>query len=364
MDIFEVSETRFVSRTHFHNYLSNNYSKISDGNLYICSGISEFSLEEFIETIEEKGWVKAESYGAIELIRCKYGTEYAEAYLSFDEKTGLFFLYTDQRKSEEINKKILPLLKNTKGLHYLYIGPRIIRDLCEEVAEEWKSSKVTVFIAKRTAGTEIGAKRRPDTRRTINYYGDDGLRTLREVERDYGVLPNTIEINIPSELRFRVNKEGVFTIKRGEMGTLFKYMNICIRQTLSMKKEYDETEFDILEIRGEYEIPESKPATIQLTENMTISDIKEIRDSIRDSGYTLLDDFIDERKPSLSAKVFDSDENMFFNLKITSEKMLIFPREKSDMGIFLRFFEFVQSEIDDRATPKSNADAAIIGERS
>ena len=364
MDIFEVEEERFNSSRHFHQYLSQNYDEISEDNLYICSGITEFTSKEFIEAIKQEGWEIADSYGAIELIRSEYQSGYVEAYLSFDEDTGLLFLYTDQRKSEEIDNAILPLLQKTKGLHYLYIGPRIIRDLCEEIAEEWESSKVTTFIAKRTSGTEIGAKRRPNTRRTINYYGEDGLRALREVERDYGVLPHTVEVHIPSKLRFRVNKEGVFTLKWGELNTLFEYMNTCIRQTLAMKREYDETDFDVLEVRGgEYEIPESKPATIRLTNRLSVSDIKQIRDRIRDSDYTLLDVFIDESTPTLSAKVFDKEENLFFNIELRSDEMLIYPREKSRMGIFLRFFEFIQSEIDDRATPKSDENMPILGEK-
>ena len=44
--------------------------------------------------------------------------------------------------------------------------------------------------------------------------------------------------------------------------------------------------------------------------------------------------------------------------------MKMYPRKDSEMSVFLRFFEFVQSEIDDRATPKSNAGTALIGEQS
>lgn len=297
----------------------------------------------------------------MKLIETGYRSGAARAYLSFDEDTGLFFLYTDQRKNKEIDDKVLPLLLETDGLHYLYIGPRIIRDLCEEIEYEWDSSKVTTFIAKRTPGTEIGAKRRPDTNRTINYYGDDGMETLVEVERDYGVLPHTIEIHIPTKLKFRVNKEGVFALKSGQMRTLFKYMNTCISQTLAMKQEYDETDFNILEAGNGYEIPESKPATIELSETLTTSMLREVRETISDGGYTMLDVYLDESSPTLSAKVFDSEENLFFNLEVSSNRIRVYPRKESEMSVFLRFFEFVQSEIDDRATPQQDVEKAIIG---
>lgn len=359
MAIFQLQIDDFRSRSNFHQYLSRHHSEIVEGNLYICSGVTELSTSEFIEECKRQNWENIESYGAIELIQTGYQDGHAQTYFSVDDETGLFFLYTDQRKSEEIDNKILPLLRDLPKSHYLYIGPRIIRDLCEEIASGWESSRVTMFIAKRTGGTEIGAKRRPDTKRTVNYYGEDGLRTLREVERDYGVLPHTVEIHIPDEIRFRVNKQGVFTLKRGNLLTLFEYMDICIRQTLEMKQAYDATDFEILEVR-DYEIPESTPATILLSNKMGIDEIRSVRSKIQGSQYTLLDVFIDKSKPSLSSKVFDSEENMFFNLEVSSKEMRVFPREKSRMSLFLEFFEFVQSEIDDRARPRADVEFALM----
>lgn len=361
MEIFEVDNREFNTRSQFYQYLSENHTEIIDGNLYICAGITEHPVSEFLEYIQAEGWELTESYGHIKLIEHKQGREAAKAYLSIDEDTGVFFLYTDQRKNEEIDKEVLPLLSDTDGLYYLYIGPRIIRDLCDEIRYEWDSSKVTTFIAKRTPGTEIGAKRRPDTNRTINYYGDDGMEALGEVERDYGVLPHTVEIHIPTELRFRVSKEGVFALKSGRMSALFKYMNTCISQTLAMKREYDETDFSIYQAGNGYEIPESKPATIELSHSLTISTLREVRETISSGEYTMLDVYIDESSTTLSAKVFDSEKNLFFNLGITSNKIRVFPRKESEMSVFLRFFEFVQSELDDRATPKKDLEEAVSG---
>jgi len=362
MNIFEIEGGPFNTRAEFHHYLSEKYEDIVDGNLYICAGITDHSADKFIEEIEVEGWEIAESHGHIKQIAHKHGEARAKAYLSFDDDKGVFFLYTDQRKNEEIDEELLRLLRDTDGVHYLYIGPRIIRDLCQEIGYEWESSKVTTFIAKRTPGTEIDAKRRPDTRRTINYYGDDGMEALGEVERDYGVLPHTVEIQIPTEIRFRVNKEGVFALKSGKMTTLFDYMEICIRQTLAMKQEYDTSDFSILEAGNGYKIPESKPATIELSHTLSPSTLQEVRESVNNGGYTMLDTYFDASAVTLSAKVFDSNENLFFNLEVTPNKIRVFPREESKMAVFLRFFEFVQSEIDDRASPKHNLKSVVVGE--
>lgn len=360
MEIFEVGDRAFDSRARFHRFLSENCDEVVEGNLYICAGITDHSEDEFVEAIEREGWERTESHGHIGLIETEFRDSSAKAYLSFDEELGLFFLYTNQRKSEEIDKAVLPLLRDTDGLHYLYVGPRIIRNLCEDIKYEKDASKVTTFIAKRTPGTEIGARRRPETNRTINYYGDDGMEALGEVERDYGVLPHTVEIAIPTQVRFRVNKQGVFTLKNGKISTLFEYMNTCIEQTLAMKQEYDETDFEVLQVGNGYDVPESKPATIELSQPLTLQDLRQTRETIDNGDYTLLDVYLDESSTVLSAKVFDSEKNLFFNLEITPSKLRVFPREESEMEVFIRFFEFVQTEIDDQATPRHEVRSALV----
>jgi hypothetical protein len=107
-------------------------------------------------------------------------------------------------------------------------------------------------------------------------------------------------------------------------------------------------------------VPESKPATIELSHSLSTQELKEAREIINNSDYTMLDVYLDESSRSLSAKIFDSDENLFFNLKILPTKLRVFPREKSEMEVFLRFFEFVQSEIDDKAEPQQNAEPALL----
>ncbi|PSQ14005.1 hypothetical protein BRD02_10750 [Halobacteriales archaeon QS_8_69_73] len=352
MEVFEIPSDEFEDGPEFNRYLTRNYSGLSSNDLYIISGITELTRAEFEGQLEGRGWSVDQEYGAIKKIGHQYSQDYrAEAYLHFDEDQQLFFFYTDQRKTEEINDAIVPLLRTIKGVHYLYISPRILKEVTEQIAEQNESAKVTEFIAKRTEGTEIPAAERPDEERTINYYGDDGLRTLREVEDRYGVLPHILEINIPTELNFRVDKEGIFKLKSGSLSLVFEYLDECINKCLDIKEAYDSTRVEDIEITEGNVVSQSTPARIDL--NLQYEDIDPLQTSLQDSDYALIDTNTERGSVYFSSKIYDQENNLFFNVRANEEAIRVFPKDERDIGAFFRFFEIVQSTVDEYAEPES-----------
>lgn len=352
MEVFDVGPDEFEDGPEFNRYLSDNYSSLSKDDLYIISGVTELSQSEFEARLDDKDWEVDQEYGCIKKISCQYSsTHRAEAYLHFDNEKQLFFLYTNQRKTEEINGAIVPLLKHIRGVHYLYISPRVLKEVTEQIAEENESAKVTEFIAKRTKGTEIPAEERPNKERTINYYGDDGLRTLREVENKYGVLPHILEISIPGELNFRIDKEGVFKLKSGSLSLMFDYLDECINECLDIKQAYDSTNVEDIEISEGNVVSQSTPARIQL--NLEYEDIDPLQTSLRDRDYALIDTNVERGSVYFSTKVYDQENNLFFNLRADAEAIRVFPSDERDISTFFRFFELVQSTVDEHAVAES-----------
>ncbi|QIO25409.1 hypothetical protein [Haloarcula sp. JP-L23] len=354
MEVFEITSEEFEDGHEFNRYLSSEYTDLSNEDLYIISGVTELNQSKFEECLEDRGWEFEEEYGAIKKIENQYSqNRRAEAYLHFDSDEQLFFFYTDQRKTEEINGALIPLLRKIKGLHYLYISPNVLKAVTEEIAEENDSAKVTEFIAKRTRGTDIPAEERPDKERTINYYGDDGLRTLREVEEKYGVLPHILEISIPGELTFRMDKEGVFKLKSGSLRLMFEYVDECINQCLDIKEAYDSTRIDDVEITEGDVVSQSTPAKIGLEAPLEYDDIGPLQESLRGNEYALIDSHAERGSVYFSSKIYDQENNLFFNVRADSSGIRVFPRENRDIGTFFRFFETVQSAVDERAKAES-----------
>jgi hypothetical protein len=121
-----------------------------------------------------------------------------------------------------------------------------------------------------------------------------------------------------------------------------------------MKQEYDDTDYNVLEIREEYEVPRSDPATVLLNDEVDKSDILTFIDKIKDSSYALVDPYVADDGPYLSSKVYDSDDNEFFNIEVRRNDIKVFPRKEKRISSFFRFFEFIQSNVDDRAEPMSD----------
>lgn len=364
MEAFEIPRTQyegaeegvvrqeFESERDFHDYLSEYYFDISSNELYIVSGVTELTKDVFEENLEEKGWMTEEEYGVVKRVSKPYGDEKAVAYLYFNQETQVFFFYTDQRKTEEIDNELIPLLEDLDRSHYLYISPRVLRNLTDKIAEEHESAKVTEFIAKRTKGTKIDSET-SDQERTINYYSDDGLKRLREMEEKYGVLPHILEITIPKELTFRINKEGVFKLRSGSLSLLFEYIEECLEQTLEVKRAYDTARTESIEISENYTISQSVPARIEFTQPMTYEELTPFKSNLRDSDYALIDSRSERGSLYFSSKVYDQRNNLFFNVRADENAIRIFPKKKNDISTFFRFFEIVQLTLDDRARAAS-----------
>lgn len=350
MDVFDVERDTFEDRESFNAYLTEEYDSLSERDLYVITGITELPQEFLEQMLERSGWEVLEDYGAIQKIGKRFddGLQ-AKAYFHYDPESQLLLFYTDQRKTEEIEGAIEPLLKKTSGLHYLYVSPRVLKDIRERIVEQESSAILTEFVAKRTERTETPAVYRPDNSRTFNYYGDDGLETLRELERDYGVLPHIMQIKIPGELTYRVSKEGIFKLLDGSLSMLFGYIEKCIHESLKIKEAYNSTDFRMLDVTEDFQIPSSSPATIKLQNHLEYHEVDRVSESLEDSGYVLLDSYAEEGSLFFSGKVYDEDNDVFFNIRANEDEIRVFPAEERDIGTFFRFYEFVQDKLDDRA---------------
>ena len=350
MGVFEVDRREFSSRLSFNQYLADNYSSLSSSDLYIVTGLTEYTQQEFLTLMQEDGYEVIEDYGAIQKVECEYDTNQAiEFYFHFSHEEGVVLFYTDMRKTEEIDSTIEPFLRRTKGVHYLFVSPRLLQDIREQIVENEPAVQISEFIAKRTERTEADATLRPEFARTINYYGDDGLETLREMERNYGVLPRIMEFNVPGGLQFRVSREGIFTLQKGALTDLFEYLQMCIEEALEVKRHYQDANFDMVPVSDQLSVAASEPAAISLRNTLEYHEIGKFKASLRDNNYVLLDSYAEEGSLFFSSKVIDEVKNSSFRVKANEDEIRVFPQDEKDLGAFYRYFEFIQDNIDERA---------------
>lgn len=98
-------------------------------------------------------------------------------------------------------------------------------------------------------------------------------------------------------------------------------------------------------------VSQSTPARIQL--NLEYEDIDPLQTSLRDRDYALIDTNVERGSVYFSTKVYDQENNLFFNLRADAEAIRVFPSDERDISTFFRFFELVQSTVDEHAVAES-----------
>lgn len=351
MSLFSVRDTEFADRVSFNQYLTESYSVSDYGNLHVIAGLTSHSWPEFRELLENGGYEVLEEYGEIVKMACEYGADgRIEFYLSFDRDKQVVLFYTNMRKTEEIENTIEVFLNETPNVHYLYITPRVMQDLREEIADEEPTTQVTHFSARRVERSEIPARIRPGYSRTITYFGDDGLEAMREMEENYGVVPRLMEFKIPDLLKFKINREGIFTLQYGDLGYLFERVEKCIQEALAIKREYRGANFKMVRTSGQLEVPTAEPASISLQNRLKYHEVEDFKANMRENEYVLLDTFAEEGSLYFSSKVIDQEKKSTFRIKANEDEIRVFPEEEKDLGSFFRFYEFIQNSIDEDAS--------------
>lgn len=375
MGVFEVEQSSFDDLASFNHHLANGARENISSDLYIVAGLSQFSQQEFFEILTQRGYT-IEDFGAIQKISRTYTTSgdapddiileeeeeeaeeedngserVAEFYLYYDGESGVTLFYTDQRKTKEIKYTVAKLLDGERGLHYLYIGPGLFREIRREVIRNEEIAEITKFVADRLEDSDYPCRIRPDVERTIQYYGDDGIEALEEMEENYGVRPRNITFNVPNQAKFRITRKGVFSLGRGDLTTLFEYVELCIEKALEIKEAYGESEFQMLATTETLSVPTSEPASIELSGQLEYSEVEKVKSRMNEEGYLLVDSFQQEGSLYFSSKVMDTKKKNKFRIKASEDEIRVFPQETDDnLGSFLRFHEFVQSNIDPDAS--------------
>lgn len=358
MSVFSVGNIEFADRLSFNQYLTESYSVSDDGDLYIIAGLTDYSWPEFRELLENSGYEILEEYGEIVKMACEYGANgRIEFYLSFNRETQVILFYTNMRKSEEIENTIEVFLKETPRVHYLYISPRVMQEIRETIATDDPAARVTLFSAHRVERSEIEARIRPGFSRTIQYFGDDGLETMREMEENYGVVPRLMEFKIPNTSKFKINREGVFNLQSGDLGYLFEHVETCIEKALRVRQAYENANFEMVRTSEQLEVPTAEPASISLQNRLKYHEVEDFKASLEENDYVLLDTFAEEGSLFFSSKIIDQAKKNAFRIKANEDEIRVFPQEEKDLGSFFRFYEFIQNSIDEDASLNLEAQA-------
>src|SRR5207247_6521036 len=98
-------------------------------------------------------------------------------------------------KTDDVERALNDVV-DAGGLYYLWINPTAFEELKDKLLV-YPGTTITNFTSSRVPSTTLSSRIRPDIKRTVTYYGDDGEETLQELKYQYGVVPDVIRFRVP-----------------------------------------------------------------------------------------------------------------------------------------------------------------------
>lgn len=345
-----------------------------DGDLSVIGSVCNFeSTEDLIESVESHFFVE-ERHGDLLLLNAKKLDVPYYVYLS--DEFPIWF--TTGRKTEDMPESIDDYLKSEPHIGRMWISKTQMENLRQRIVNRYPDVLMPYFTASRSKHSEISANRRPRFERTFQYYGKDGLETFNEIKYEYGVLPTNLKFQKSNEFKFRVTTRGVFTIKNGGLSEVLSVIEDSIERLKEVKEAIDTSGFarTTNEFASGQTIPESRPWAVQLTEEVTESDIDRIKEEVDEWEFNIgeLDvsygeglpdsegipsgegalqmeqkELMKESSPSLKAELIDERSFGKTVLRTHENTIRVYPRERTGIDQSVRVFEFITDQIDPNA---------------
>lgn len=325
-----------------------------DDTLKIIGSITNFDTQEEFESSIRDSFQISRRYGSLLLLRRNREGKNVESYVFFDKKNKVSLFFTLERKTDVIPDTIIDYIQESANVSSLWINPTTLDEIRAEIVRDYEKTQITQFVAKRELYTDTKARFRPRRKRTIEYYGGDAKRTLEEMKQMYGVLPTVLEFRLSNNNRFRIDRKGIFTIKRGEFKLTFEIIDKVLQRLLDLRDVVNTSGYQIVRTDTQersFEIESKDPWSIELEKRIDYDDVPKIKEEIEEGewGFTFIDSVAQEGSLYLSARIVDTRKNREIEIVSDGKEIKVYPPEDEEIGSSLRFFEFVQETIDRNA---------------
>jgi len=350
--LFSIPDIKFYNPPEFREYLVENYeSSQVDHDLTIIVGITKHNKIDFFEALQSFGFTTVRNLGSVSHIKFDLDEAPLECYVTHDADTGVVIFYTNYRKTNKNEiPKIRDFLSSDVNTYYLFFKPSLMREIAEELMDEYDNLEITEFTARRLPNSRFESHIRPNYDRTISYWGDDGREALQELGYQYGVLPSRFVVNIPETIKFVIDDEGLFTFAAGNLNILFDILEKSVNESRKTMAAYDGSDFKVLPVKTagrSFDIPSSTPVSIQLNQSIEFHDISEFKTKLN-KEYAIVDFIAREGSLFLSSDLV-SKSGFQFRIKADENHIKMFPDGKMIFSEFMKFYEFIIKSIDPKA---------------
>jgi len=322
---------------------------------------------EYYKTIEDllsifiNKYNVIENYGDIYKISIieddKEDSEKIIIYLYFDKKNSIIIIYT-LATSEQINALINRRIKRAYGTYHIPINFTAFMKLTSYLTKNYSKIKIPFFVSIHYPTFRTKGIHRKDVRRTINYWGEDGLESMNELKKYYGMLPKVIEYKIENFGTYLITNNGKFTLESMDDMHLswelfFKIVDYVIKDMLTYKKIISKSEYKIIPYETEnkvFNLPTATPWIVKFSNSLDDKYLEELIKTITDKNFNLFNkNTFSGNSFTFSSAVYDEEKNNLFSIDVDNNKITVIPYERNILESFLKLYEAI-SEFD----PDSN----------
>lgn len=355
MTFLDIEGKYFTDVSEFVEYLSQAQSQgKSFGTIQLIPTVSSHkSFDQFIESINEYGFSIVAEAGKLILVSKIHEKDIVYFYIFFDDRNRVPLFLTDAKKTDELPDILFDFLRKSKNLSNLWISPVVMKEIKDDLIKQHDDLIITYFSAKRSPNTRLTAHYRPNIERSIIYRGIDGKHTLDEMEFYYGVLPKILEMKIPNGISFKIDNKGIITIREGDITSIFDIIERLVRHIKPIKEAIGTSGYSISKVgKKQFERTIQIPWSVSFSQTVTDTIVPNICQNIEEEewDFSLLEYSEVSPKSPFSARVIDNNSGSSFDITLYNRGIRIYPVEKTDIGSYLRFYEFVLESVDSLAT--------------
>lgn len=353
-DFLDAGDKEFHSLGGVFDFLKSVELNELDGRLKIIGAISDFNNQnQFIQSLTSHFQISSNHGDLINLsAQVSEDDDRVPYYVFLDNTFPIFF--TTGTLTKQIPPTLQEYILNRSEMARMWVAKRQMERLRESVVSENPHILIPFFTGQRTKNVNISANKRPNTERTIVYYGDDGLETYREMKHQYGVLPSNIEFESPGNFHFRIKEQGIFTLMDNGVSQVYSLLSETKEHLRRVKDAIDTSSYG--EESGQLidrPIPYSEPWGIHLESGLSESDISDFESNIE---FEDRDMTVTEYSPSydpvgFAAEVVDTEHYARAELKSTQNMIRIYPRGNTGIDQNVRLYNFVDDYIDPNCQP-------------
>lgn len=324
-------------------------------NLHIVATLSTFqNIDQFIESLRNFRFSIVKKAGKLLLLSKESQDKQIYIYAFFDNRNNVPLFITDAKKTNEIPDTLFTYINHTKEISNLWIAPKVMKEIKDNLAREYQDMIITYFSARRSPNTDIHSEFRPHTERSIQYRGNDGKHTLEEMEFYYGVLPKILEIQLPNGIAFRIDNKGIITLRHGHFAGIFQIIEEIVSRLEKVREAIGESGYSINKVgsRRQFTNAVQIPWSIDMPVEMHSDDVSRFCKAIcsEEWNFTVLEQVLLPGSMLFSARLIDEHTGSLLDISTTGKKIDVYPVEKIDIGTSMRFFEFVVENVDHMAT--------------